>query len=380
MSRLWPRFLVRVGAALLVAVSVAVLAAGCGGGAAEPKTIKIGVAAPITTTLGEDFANGAKLAAKQANDKGGVLGKKVEIVAMDDQADPKQATNVAQRLVDAGVVGVVGHFTSGTTIPTTSIYAKARIPQVTPASNPQVTAQGFDNVFRLNPDDTVQGRAMGDYAVKVLGLKSFAIIHDKQAFGQGVAEQFQAAVQASGGTITSFNGITPGDVDFKSVLTKIKGENPDAVYFGGTYQEGGLIVNQMRALGMTQLFLAPDSCYGSDFVKTATPQYAEGAIISFPAPPLDSSPELRQFVQEYKAEFGKDTILGEYGYDGALIIIQAIQKCGSADPDAVRKTIHSETFKGTLHNYKFDDKGNLVQEKFPIYQVKDGQFQFLGLF
>jgi branched-chain amino acid transport system substrate-binding protein len=366
----------------ILVLSAAVLAlAACGGG--KTATILIGVAAPTTgnsAAVGQDFVNGAKLAVQERNAKGGVLGKQIELVAIDDMADPKQATLVAQQLVDRKVSGVVGHFTSGTTMPTTPIYSKARIAQVTPASNPDVTGKGFDNVFSLNPSDIVQGSAMAKAAVTGLKLKKVAIVHDKQAFGQGVAAEFEKAAKEAGATVTSVNGITPGELDFKAVLTKVKAEAPDAVFFGGVYTEGGLVLKQLRELGSGALFLAPDSCYGGEFVKTAGEKNAEGAIVSFPAPPLDSTPELKAFVETYKKTYNQDTILGEYGYDAALLLIQAIEKAKSAEGDKVIAALHGNAFTGTLHAYTFDATGQLAIDRFPVYEVKGGEFTFKGFF
>jgi len=367
---------------LLIVLVLSALALGAWGGG-QADVIRIGVAAPTTgnsAAVGQDFVNGAKLAVAEYNARGGLLGKQIELVAIDDMADPKQATLVAQQFVDKKVSGVVGHFTSGTTIPTTPIYAKARIPQVTPASNPDVTGKGFDNVFSLNPSDIVQGSSAAKVAVPNLKLRRIAIVHDKQAFGQGVALEFEKAAKAAGATVTSVNGITPGELDFKAVLTKVNGEKPDAVYFGGVYTEGGLVLKQLRELGSKALFLAPDSCYGGEFIKTAGERNAEGAIVSFPAPPLDSTPELKAFVESYKKTYNQDTILGEYGYDAALLILQAIEKAGSAEGAKVIQALHENTFKGTLHSYSFDKSGQLALDRFPVYEVKGGQFTFKGFF
>ncbi|MBN2552305.1 MAG: branched-chain amino acid ABC transporter substrate-binding protein [Spirochaetales bacterium] len=366
----------------LIVIALAAFALSAWGGA-QGEVIRIGVAAPMTgnsAAVGQDFVNGAKLAVSEYNARGGVLGKRIELVAIDDMADPKQATLVAQQFVDKKVSGVVGHFTSGTTIPTTPIYNRARIPQVTPASNPDVTGKGYDNVFSLNPSDIVQGSSAAKVAVPELNLRRIAIVHDKQAFGQGVAEEFASAARAAGATVTSVNGITPGELDFKAVLTKVNGERPDAVYFGGVYTEGGLVLKQLRELGSKALFLAPDSCYGGEFIKTAGAKNAEGAIVSFPAPPLDSTPELEAFVESYKKTYNQDTILGEYGYDAALLILQAIEKAGSAEGEEVIRALHGNTFEGTLHSYSFDESGQLALDRFPVYEVRDGEFTFKGFF
>ena len=212
----------------------------------------IGYSGPLTgngASAGQDYLNGIQLYVDKLNAAGGINGQQVEIMSEDDQMDPKNSTTVAQKLVDAKVVAVLGPVTSGTAIPTLKIYGDAVIPQLTPASNPDVTAQGVKSVFRVDPDDLAQGGNIGRYSYDTLKAKTAAVINDKQAFGQGVSEQFQTAFEAAGGKTTSVNGITTGDVDFRAVLTKIKSENPDMVYFGGVAAEGGLIAKQMREAG-----------------------------------------------------------------------------------------------------------------------------------
>lgn len=356
-----------------------------GSGSSGGKVIKIGVVAPLTgnsAALGEDFVNGAKLAAAVYNNKEGkLLGQTVEIVAQDDQGDPKQATIVAQKLVDMKVSGIAGHFSSSTTIPAMGIYAKANIPEITPATSAEVVAQGIKGIFRMNFDDTFQGGAMAKYAALQLHLKKFAVIHDKQAFGQGVAQEFQKAATKAGATFTSFNGITPGDVEFKSLLTKIKGEAPDAIYFGGSFQEGGLLIKQARDLGITAKILAPDLVHNGEFFKTAGAA-AAGTIVTFPSPPRAQVPELQKFDADYKQQYKKDTILGEYGYDAVLPILQAIEQAKTTDGAKVIETLHKGTFSGLLtKSYQWDQVGSRVGTGgFPIYQATADNWNFLGAF
>lgn len=192
-------------------------------------SVKVGFSGPLTgnaASVGQDYLNGVKLYFDKVNAAGGVNGIKIELIAEDDQADPKNSTIVAQKLIDAGVIAVIGPLTSGSTIPTMPLYSKANVAQITPATNPNVTGQGFKHIFRVDPDDFAQGGNTGRWVAEKWGIKTVAIIHDKQAFGQGVAEQFQKGFEAAGGKVTSVNSITPGDVDFNAVLTKIKGENP----------------------------------------------------------------------------------------------------------------------------------------------------------
>lgn len=349
--------------------------------AAPSGPIVIGFSGPLTgdgAAVGQDYLNGANLYLEKVNADGGVNGQQVEIQAEDDLMDPKNSTTVAQKLVDAGVVGILGPLTSGSTIPTLKIYGDAAIPQLTPASNPDVTAQGFTHVFRVDPDDLAQGGNIGNYVFNELGKTKVAIIHDKQAFGQGVAEQFQAAFEAAGGTVTSVNGITPGDVDFRAVLTKIQSEGPELVYYGGIYKEAGLIVKQMRELGMEQDFFGPDQVYNPDFITVGGPA-TEGAYVSFQAPPFDSTPELQAFYDEYKAEFNSDPIVAHFGYDSAILLTEAMKKAGSTDGQTLIDTLHASEIPGVLGVYAFEENGALKGGgTIHVYQVKDGAFAYVG--
>jgi len=343
--------------------------------------IVIGFSGPLTgngASAGQDYINGVQLYVDKINAAGGINGQQVEIMAEDDVMDPKNSTTVAQKLVDAKVVAVLGPLTSGTAIPTLKIYGDAGIPQLTPASNPDVTAQGVTSVFRVDPDDLAQGGNIGRYSYDTLGAKTTAVIHDKQAFGQGVSEQFQQAFEAAGGKTTSVNGITTGDVDFRAVLTKIKSENPDMVYFGGVAAEGGLIVKQMRELGMTQTLFVPDQCYGPEFIKIGGAA-SEGTYISYQGPPLDSSPELVAFTDEFVAAYGAEPFVGQFGYVSAQLVEAAIKTAGMADSKAITDALHANTYPTVLGDYAFEANGALAGGgTIYIYQVKDGKDAYIG--
>src|SRR6266568_6895659 len=219
--------------------------------------VKIGHVGPTTgpqAHLGKDNENGARLAIDDANAKNIVIdGKKIkfELLAEDDQADPKQGTTVAQKLVDAKVAGVVGHLNSGTTIPASKIYSDAGIPQISPsATNPKYTRQGFKTTFRVVADDVHLGGTLGRYAVKELKGKSIAVIDDRTAYGQGVAEEFSKAVKASGGAIAETQFTTDKATDFTAILTQIKAKKPDVVFFGGMDAVAGPMIRQMKQLGI----------------------------------------------------------------------------------------------------------------------------------
>jgi len=348
--------------------------------AAPAGPIKIGFSGPLTgngAAVGQDYLNGVMLYLDKINAEGGVNGQTIEVVKEDDLMDPKNSTVVAQKLVDAGVIAVLGPLTSGSTIPTLNIYGDANIAQLTPASNPDVTAQGFTHVFRVDPDDLAQGGNIGRYCYDKLGAKTAAVINDKQAFGQGVSEEFQKAFEAAGGTVTSVNGITPGDVDFRAVLTKIKSENPDMVYFGGVAQEGGLIVKQLRDLGMEQIFFAPDQCFGPEFIKIGG-DATEGAYISYQGPPLDSTPELKTFLEEFSAAYGAEPFVGQFGYTSAQLVVEALKTTGAADGAAIIEALHSGEFQTILGPYTFEENGAMGGGgTIYVYQVKDGKDGYL---
>ena len=348
---------------------------------AATKPIVIGYSGPLTgngASAGQDYLNGIQLYVDKINAAGGINGQQVQIMSEDDQMDPKNSTTVAQKLVDAKVVAVLGPVTSGTAIPTLKIYGDAGIPQLTPASNPDVTAQGVKSVFRVDPDDLAQGGNIGRYSYNTLQKKSAAIINDKQAFGQGVSEQFQKAFEAAGGKTTSVNGITTGDVDFRAVLTKIKSENPDMVYFGGVAAEGGLIAKQMRELGMTQTLFVPDQCYGPEFIKIGGTG-AEGTYISYQGPPLDSTPELKAFTDEFKAKYGAEPFVGQFGYVSMQLVEAAIKTAGAATGPGITTALHANTYPTVLGNYAFEANGALAGGgTIYIYQVKDAKDVYIG--
>jgi branched-chain amino acid transport system substrate-binding protein len=240
----------------------------------ESNVIRIGAAGQLTgpeAVFGSDMLNGVKLAVEEWNAKGGVLGKKIELVPGDDQAEPRQAVAVANKFVNEGVVGVVGHFNSSCSIPASEVYNKAGIPQISHAStNPKLTEQGFVDVFRVCGRDDQQGKAAADFAVQKLKVRRVAIIHDKTTYGQGFAEEFKKALGPAV-EIVAYEGMTKGEKDYSPVVTKVKGANPDLVFFGGIYTEGGLLIRQFKAVGGTAPFIGGDGIMSEELVKIGGP-------------------------------------------------------------------------------------------------------------
>lgn len=353
--------------------------------AAQPAaggTIKIGWGGPLTgdqAFFGKTWLNGAQLAVNEVNAAGGLLGKKLEIVALDDQADPKQGTVVAQRLADdSSIVAVIAHFNSGVTIPAEPIYNKARLAQVTNSTNPKITQLGFDTIFRPIANDNMQGGLPAEYAIQQLKAKTAAVVHDKQAFGQGVSDVFAARFKELGGTVTSVNGITHGDTDFSAVVTKIKNENPDVIQFGGTHVDGGLLLKQIRAQGMKQPMFSDDGCYTPEFIQVAGKEASEGFMTTFQVPPYNSSPAAKAFAENYKKAFNEDP--GPYsgnGYIEAQVIIQAIKAANSADREAIIKAMRNVSLNTMYGPIEFDSTGEVKKPAVFLFQVQNGDFKLI---
>ena len=263
---------------------LAVLAGGALGVAQPAQAdMKIGTAGPLANAealFGTTWQNGMQLAIDEVNAAGGINGEKIELVREDDQGDPKQGTLVAQKFCDDDeILAVVANFNSGVTIPSSDVYHRCGMPQVTNSSNPKVTEAGYANLFRPIANDFMQGGAPATYALETLGAKKAAVVHDKQAFGEGVATVFRTTFEKGGGSITSYSGVAATDMDFSAVITQLKAENPDVVYYGGTMPGVGLFLKQLRELGVKSGFFAGDPAFLPDLITTAGTANAAGAMV-----------------------------------------------------------------------------------------------------
>ena len=283
---------------LAILLIATVIIVGCGG----EKTIKIAAIAPMTgysAKMGEDLSRGVQLAVDEWNTKGGVLGQQIELMIEDDRADPKDAVSVANKAASYEVVGVVGHYNSSCTIPASNIYSENNIIMITPAStNPMVTDQEHPVVFRTCGRDDQQGKVEADYSTKVLGAKKIAVLHDKTTYGQGLADEFKKNLPSDGVEVILYEGISIDDKDFSAVLTLAKSLEPDLLMFGGLYSQGGLIVKQMRSLGMESIFLSGDGVYDSEFIRIGG-DAAEGTYVSYAVSP-DKIPTAQKFLKNLK--------------------------------------------------------------------------------
>jgi branched-chain amino acid transport system substrate-binding protein len=345
--------------------------------------VVIGSAGPLNNAealFGTTWMNGMDLAIRQANAAGGVHGQKITFVREDDGGDPKQGTLVAQKQCDdSAMLGVIANFNSGVTIPSSDVYHRCGMPQVTNSSNPKVTQAGYANLFRPIANDLAQGTAPAEYALHTLKARSAAIVHDKQAFGEGVADVFRTAFTKGGGKITSFSGVTPTDLDFSALLTTIKAEKPDVIYFGGVMPAVGLFVKQAREYGITARVFAADSAFTPDFIAGAGPENAEGAVVSFQAPPYDSSPALQEFAKTYKAAFHEDPgPYSAYGFMEATVIINAMKAAPMPlTRGGIVAGIAKSDFDSLVGHVAFKPSGDLTQPFIFLYTVKNGTFELI---
>jgi len=346
--------------------------------------VKIGASAPLTgpqAHIGKDNENGTRMAIEDANAKGITIGGKkarFELLSEDDQTDPKTATIVAQKLVDAKVNGIIGHLNSGTTIPASRIYSDNGIPQISPSATAVAyTAQGFKTAFRVMANDGQQGKVLGEFAAKNLNAKKIAVIDDRTAYGQGLADEFMKSAQASGAQIVAHEYTNDKAVDFTAVLTSIKGKQPDLIFFGGMDPQGAPMLKQLKGLAVNAKFMMGDGGYTPKFIDNAGAA-AEGAYASLPGVPLAQMPGGKDFSQRYEVKFKQPIQLyAPYCYDAVNVMIAAMQKAGSAEPAKYLPELGKVEHDGVTAKIIFDEKGDLKGGAITLYQVQQGKWQAL---
>jgi len=341
--------------------------------------IKLGLAGPLTGdqgAFGEQLKNGGLIALEEWNEKGGVNGKKIEITWGDDQHDPKQAVSIANKFVNEGVAGVIGHFNSSCSIPASTIYAKANIPQITPAStNPQFTERGLKNVFRVCGRDDQQGAVAADFIVNTLKKTKVAVFHDKTTYGQGLADETVKGLKKLGVEPVFYTGVVQGDKDYTAVLTAAKQKDPEVLYFGGIHPEAILLAKQSKDLGLNTIFVSGDGVYIQEFIDGAGPA-AEGAYISF-TPDQTKIPEAQPFIKRFKEKFPEAKEVGAYtiySYVATNILLESIQATKSTDGKKLADYIHKTKFNTALGPIQFDEKGDVLESPYVFWQVQNGKF------
>lgn len=359
---------------LLLLIISALIFSGC---QKKEDVIKIGIAGPMTSNqakMGIDFKNGVTLAVEEWNARGGVLNKKIDMLIEDDQHDPKQAVSVANKLVNAGVAGVIGHFNSSCSIPASDVYNRAGIPMISPGStNPQLTEKGHKGVFRVCGRDDQQGKVGAEFVINKLNLKKIAVIHDKTTYGQGLADEFKKFVEKNV-EVVYYGGVIQGDKDFKTVLISIKEKKPALIYFGGIYPEAGLLVKQARELGISVPFMSGDGTIDPKFIEIAGAKAAEGTYLTF-SPDAKKIPTAKKFVEDYEKKFGELGPYSIYAYDAANIMLSAIKEAQKTEEKAIIEKLHSVEFDGALGKINFDAKGDVTVAPYIIWITKNGKFE-----
>jgi branched-chain amino acid transport system substrate-binding protein len=341
----------------------------------DDAVIRIGAAGPMTgdqSKMGVDLRNSAELAVAEWNEKGGVLGKKIVLLSADDQADPKQAVSVANKLINQKAVAIVGHWNSSCSIPASKYYHDANIVMISPATtNPRLTLQGYKNVFRVCGTDDQQGKVAAEFVLKTIHPKKIAIIHDKTAYGQGLADYFKSAV-GDRVQVVYYGGIIQRDPDYKAVLTTIKQSNPDLYFFGGIYPEAGRLVRQAKEIGMNIPMMTGDGVFDPTFINIAG-KSAEGTYVTFGAEPA-GLPSAKSFVNKYKSKYGEPGPYSIYAYDATNIILSAIAATKTTDGTKVADYISRTVFHGAFGDISFDQNGDVTKAPYVIWQVKGGKF------
>jgi branched-chain amino acid transport system substrate-binding protein len=366
----------------LVGLAIASVFAATMAPATAQTVVKIGHVAPLTggiAHLGKDNELGAKLAIEELNAKKLSIGGKpvtFELLSEDDAGDPKQGTAAAQKLVDAGVVGVVGHLNSGTSIPASRIYSDAGIPQISPSSTaPKYTQQGFKTTFRVVANDGQLGGVLGRYAVKDIKAKSIAIIDDRTAYGQGVADEFMKSAKAAGGKVVGREYTNDKATDFNAILTKLKGAKPDLIFYGGMDAVGGPMMRQMKQLGIDARFMGGDGICTTEMAKLAGDALGDGKVVCAEAGGVtaDKAAAMDAFRKKFKEKTGLEVQLyAPYVYDAVNVMVAAMQKANSTDPKKYLPELAKIQYDGVTGRISFDKHGDVRDGTLTLYTFKNG--------
>lgn len=350
--------------------------------APQELVIKIGHVGPTSGAiahLGKDNEMGAKMAIEELNAANLTIdGKpaKFELLAEDDAADPKQGTAAAQKLVDAKVNGVIGHLNSGTTIPASQIYDAAGIPQISPsATNPKYTRQGYKAVFRVVADDVHLGGTLGKYAVETLKAKKVAVIDDRTAYGQGVADEFEKGAKAAGAEVVGREFTNDKATDFNAILTTIKAKKPDVIFFGGMDAVAGPMIRQMKQLGIKAKYMGGDGICSSELPKLAGDALADDMVFCAEAGGVEGEEKaaMEKFRTDFKAKFGMDVqVYAPYVYDSVKVMVEAMKTANSADPAKYLPALKAIQYKGVTGNIAFDEKGDIKNGALTLMTYKGG--------
>ncbi len=363
----------KIKSTLLVAAATTLIA-----GAANAE-ITIAVAGPMTgqyASFGEQMQRGAEMAVADINAAGGVLGQKLKLAIGDDACDPKQAVAVANKFVSDGVIFVAGHFCSGSSIPASKVYEEESIVQISPAStNPKLTEEGGDNVFRTCGRDDQQGLVAGNFLADKHGKQRIAILHDKTAYGKGLADETKKQLNKRGINEVMYEAYTAGEKDYSALVSKLKGAKVDVMYVGGYHTEAGLMIRQAREQSYDVLLISGDALVTDEYWKITGPA-GEGTLMTF-SPDPRKNPVAAPVVAKFKAQNYEPEGYTLYTYGAIQAWVQAVTKAGSTDTDAVIKSLRGNKFETVLGNIGFDAKGDVTAPGYVFYKWANGTYDYL---
>jgi len=350
-------------------------------GAASAQDITIGVAGPFTgqyASFGEQFKHGAELAVADINAAGGVLGKKLKLDMEDDACDPKQARSIAEKLVGEKVPFVAGHYCSGSSIPASDVYLEGGVVQISPAStNPQYTERGMWNTFRVCGRDDQQGTVAGEYIAKNYKGKNIAVVHDKQTYSQGLANEVIKALKKEGVTVKLTESFGKDDKDFNALVSRMKANAIDVVYVGGYHTSAGLLLRQMRGQGLNAQMISGDAIATSQF-WSITGDAGTGMLFTF-GPDPRKRPVAAKVVQRFKDKGIDPEGYTLYTYAAIQIWADAANKAKTTDPKKVAAMMHSGKWDTVLGPLSFDKKGDITRLDYVFYRwKKDGTYEEIG--
>ena len=362
---------------------VAAIAAVAGMASAQEQVVKIGHVAPISGAqahYGKDNENGARMAIEDLNAQGVTIGgKKIkfELQGEDDAADPKQGTAAAQKLCDSKVAGVVGHLNSGTTIPASKVYNDCGIPMITgAATNPNLTKPGYKTTHRIIATDNSLGAGLAAYAAETLKLKTVAVVDDRTAYGQGVADVFKKVALAKGMKVVDEQFTHDKATDFMAILTAIKAKKPDAIFFGGMDPQAGPMLRQMEQLGMAEVkYFGGDGVCTSEIAKLAAGAKTLTIVICAEGgASLAKMPGGMEWKKRYDAKYpGQFQVYSPYTYDATMLLVDAMKRANSVDPKVYTPEIRKSNFKGVTAAIAFEDNGEMKNPAITLYKYVDGK-------